>query len=95
MMAQFGVPIVVCEGSRMMQKLLDETTAKADCTNCAYAPEEERELALLMQFMRHDSIAERSGGNGAGADLISAAGLGPPRAEAIQPLVNPRAGLRI
>jgi hypothetical protein len=102
MMAQFGVPIVVCEGSRMMQKLLDETTAKADCTNCAYAPEEERELALLMQFMRHDSVASlanaiagRSGGNGAGADLISAAGLGPPRAEAIQPLVNPRAGLRI
>jgi hypothetical protein len=82
----------------MMQKLLDQPTVNEDCRHSALAPEE-RELALLMQFMRHDSvaslanaIAQRSGGNVGGGDLISAAGLSPNCAETIQPPVNPRAG---
>jgi hypothetical protein len=48
--------------------------------------EQESELALLAQFMRHDSvaslanaIAERTGVRS--ADLIAAAGLKPPRAD--------------
>jgi hypothetical protein len=49
-------------------------------------PEEESELALLAQFMRHDSvaslanaIAKRTGARS--GDLIAAAGLDPSRAE--------------
>jgi hypothetical protein len=47
------------------------------------ATNERRELALLAEFMRHESvaslandIAERLGANGRGEDLIAAAGLG-------------------
>jgi hypothetical protein len=54
----------------------------------ARTAEEERELALLAQFMRHDSVASlakaiaaRSGGSMRAGDLIAAAGLGPNRRE--------------
>ncbi len=67
-----------------MQKLLDQPTAYEDDRHSAPAREEEGELALLMQFMRHDSvaslakaIAERAGGRVGSGDLISAAGLSP------------------
>jgi hypothetical protein len=70
----------------MMQKLLDQPTTYADDRHCGHAPDEKRELALLLQFMRHDSvaslanaIAERSGGDVGAGDLISAAGLSPAR----------------
>ncbi len=50
--------------------------------------DEERELALLAQFMRYDSVAAlakaiavRSGGSMRAGDLIAAAGLGPNRAD--------------
>ncbi len=50
--------------------------------------DEEREGALLAEFMRHDSvaslagaIAKRLGGNEREADLIARAGLGPLRNE--------------
>ncbi len=57
--------------------------ADADAHLRAHAADEERELALLTLFMRHDSvaslanaIAERLGGRLRGGDLIAAAGLG-------------------
>ncbi len=55
-------------------------------TSLLRATEEESELALLAQFMRHDSvaslakaIAERTGARS--QDLIAAAGLDPRRAD--------------
>ena len=67
-----------------MQRLLNQPTAPADNHVRARAAEEERELALLAQFIRHDSvaslakaIASRSGGSMRAGDLIAAAGLGP------------------
>jgi hypothetical protein len=89
-----------------MQTVLDETTAELDSRLGAQAADETRELALLTQFMRHDSvaslakaIAERLGGSVRGGDLIAAAGLSPraaPTADAAAGaiLVNPGAGLR-
>jgi hypothetical protein len=66
-----------------MQRLLDKPTAAANRPFLARAAEEGRELALLAQFMRHDSvaalakaIAARSGGTMRAEDLIAAAGLG-------------------
>ena len=54
--------------------------------------DETRELALLTQFMRHDSvaslasaIAERLGGAMRGGDLIAAAGLGASRDRQLTP----------
>jgi hypothetical protein len=71
-----------------MRTLQDQPTAKADNHLRARAAEEERELALLAQFMRHDSvaslakaIAERSGGGLRVRDLIAAAGLDPSHTE--------------
>ena len=40
-----------------MQRLVDKPTAAANKPFLARAAEEERELALLAQFMRHDSVA--------------------------------------
>lgn len=87
-----------------MQTVLDQPTAEAD-GRLRQAADEQRELALLTQFMRHDSvaslanaIAERLGAGVHGGDLIVAAGLGLNggdkcrSSEAIP--VNPAAGLR-
>ncbi len=64
----------------MTQKLADKPTATTNKRTTA----EERELALLAQFMRYDSVASlakaiaaRSGGSMRAGDLIAAAGLGP------------------
>ena len=66
-----------------MQRLVDKPTAPASKHCLAGAAEEERELALLAQFMRHDSVASlaeaiaaRSDGSMRAGDLIAAAGLG-------------------
>ena len=71
----------------IMQTLLDQPTAEQDSRLGAHA-DETCELALLSQFMRHDSvaslanaIAERLGGSVRGGDLIAAADLGPRRAD--------------
>ncbi len=87
-----------------MQTVLDQPTAEAD-GRLRQAADEQGELALLTQFMRHDSvaslanaIAERLGAGVHGGDLIVAAGLGLNggdkcrSSEAIP--VNPAAGLR-
>jgi hypothetical protein len=82
-MAHFGVPANLSgEGSPIMQRLLNQLTADAGPCLRAHGADEEQELALLTQFMRHDSvaslanaIAERSGGNMRGGDLIAAAGI--------------------
>ena len=65
-----------------MQRLLNQLTADAGPCLRAHGADEEQELALLTQFMRHDSvaslanaIAERSGGSMRGGDLIAAAGI--------------------
>jgi hypothetical protein len=65
-----------------MQTVMDHPTAEPDGCLCAHASDERGELALLTQFMRHDSvaslanaIAERLGGSARGGDLIAAAGL--------------------
>jgi hypothetical protein len=72
----------------MMQRLLNQPTAPTGDHLRARTAEEERELALLAQFMRHDSVASlakaiaaRSGGSMRAGDLIAAAGLGPNRRE--------------
>ena len=66
-----------------MQRQVDKPTAAASKHFPARAAEEERELALLAQFMRHDSVASlaeaiaaRSNGSIRAGDLIAAAGLG-------------------
>ena len=86
-----------------MQRALDQPTAGAG-GRLRQAADEQGELALLTQFMRHDSvaslanaIAERLGGAAHGEDLIAAAGLGMNggdkcRSRAATP-VNPAAGL--
>jgi hypothetical protein len=65
-----------------MQRLVDKAPADANKTFLARAAEEQRELALLAQFMRHNSVASlaraiaaRSDGSVRAADLIAAAGL--------------------
>jgi hypothetical protein len=65
-----------------MRALRDQPTPKADKQHRVRAAEEENDLALLAQFMRHDSvaslaeaIAERKGVRS--GDLIVAAGLDP------------------
>jgi hypothetical protein len=65
-----------------MQRLVDKAPADANKTFLARAAEEQRELALLTQFMRHNSVASlaraiaaRSDGSVRAADLIAAAGL--------------------
>ena len=69
-----------------MRTLRDQPRAEEDNRLRARAAEEESELALLAQFMRHDSvaslanaIAERTGVPS--GDLIAAAGLDPRRAD--------------
>jgi hypothetical protein len=69
-----------------MQRLRNQPTADARLRT--RAADEERELALLAQFMRHDSVASlakaiaaRSGGSMRAGDLIAAAGLGPNRTD--------------
>jgi hypothetical protein len=66
-----------------MQRLVDKPTAPASKHCLAGAAEEERELALLTQFMSHDSVASlakaiaaRSDGGMRPEDLIATA-LGP------------------
>lgn len=91
-----------------MQTDLDQPPADADVCLRTQAADEKRELALLAQFMRHDSvaslareIADRSGGSVRGGDLMAAAGLSPSRSDRWRRhrrqssiLVNPDAGLR-
>jgi hypothetical protein len=85
MMAQFGVPRVYGSGLAIVRTLLEQPKADAENHLRVRAPEE-TELALLAQFMRHDSVASlakaiakhtgvRSG------DLIAAAGLDPSRTD--------------
>ena len=69
-----------------MRTLQGQPTANADNHLRARSAEEERELALLARFMRHDSvaslakaIAKRTGVRS--GDLIAAAGLDPSRAD--------------
>ena len=66
-----------------MQTVLDQPTAEPDGRLRSQTADDRGELALLTQFMRHDSvaslanaIAERLGGSVQGGDLIVAAGLG-------------------
>jgi len=66
----------------MQKSLLDRPAAEPNGRFGARRADDTRELALLTQFMRHDSvaslasaIAERSGGAMRGGDLIAAAGL--------------------
>jgi hypothetical protein len=65
-----------------MQRLV-KPAAAANKSFLARTAEENRELALLAQFMRHDSVASlakaiaRSDGSMRAADLIAAAGLSP------------------
>ena len=65
-----------------MQTGLRQPIADADDHLRAQSADEERELTLLDEFMRHNSvvslanaIAERFGGRLRGGDLIAAAGL--------------------
>ena len=81
-MAQFGVPQIYGSGVPIMRALRDHPTPETDYQLRARAAEEERELALLAQFMRHNSVASlakamaaRSGGSMRARDLIAAAGL--------------------
>jgi hypothetical protein len=66
-----------------MQRLVDKPPAAANKPFPARTAEENRELALLAQFMRHDSVASlakaiaRSEGSMRAADLIAAASLSP------------------
>ncbi len=87
-----------------MQTVLDQPTAEAN-GRLRKAADEQGELALLTQFMRHDSvaslanaIAERLGAGVDGGDLIVAAGLGlnggDRRRSSETVPVNPGAGLR-
>jgi hypothetical protein len=69
-----------------MQTVENQPKAGVGDRHRAHTPEEERELALLTQFMRYDSVASlanaiaaRSGGSVRGGDLITAAGLNPTR----------------
>jgi hypothetical protein len=82
-MAQFGIPRIPGSWAPIMQRLVDKPTAAANKHSPARAPEEERELALLAQFMRHDSVASlaeaiaaHSDGGMRPEDLIATA-LGP------------------
>ena len=72
----------------MQKSALDQPAAELNGRFGARRADETRELALLTQFMRHDSvvslasaIAERLGGPLRGGDLIAAAGLGASRAD--------------
>ena len=85
-MAQFGTPRISGSWAPIMQRLVDKPTAAADKHRLTRTAEEERELALLAQFMRHDSvaslakaIAQRQGVRS--GDLIAAAGLDPSGAD--------------
>ena len=69
-----------------MRRVRKQPTANRDETVRIRAADEERELALLAQFVRHDSvasladaIAELTGARG--GDLIAEAGLDPSRAD--------------
>jgi hypothetical protein len=71
-----------------MQTELKRPTADAARRFRSPATDERRELALLAEFMRHDSvvalageIAERLGANVRGNDLIAAADLGERRCD--------------
>ena len=66
-----------------MQTELDRKIADAAGRLPTRASDERRELALLAEFMRHESvvslasdIAERLGADTRGEDLIASAGLG-------------------
>jgi hypothetical protein len=83
-MAQFGTTRISGSWAPIMQRLVDKPTAPASTHFLARAAEEERELMLLAQFIRHDSVASLaeaiaagSGGSKRAGELIAAAGLGP------------------
>ncbi len=68
-----------------MPTLRDQPTAADGHHRRVRVAEEESELALLAQFMRHDSVASLASAIGKrtgvrGEDLIAAAGLGARRA---------------
>jgi hypothetical protein len=71
----------------MMQRMVDKPATAAN-TDDFVGAEEERELALLAQFMSHNSVASLAkaiaahfGGSMRAADLIAAAGLRPRASE--------------
>jgi hypothetical protein len=75
-------------GLPIMQRLADKPTAAANKPFLARTAEDERELTLLAQFMRHDSVASLAKAIAAGSrgrlqakDLIAAAGLAPPASD--------------
>ena len=86
-MAQFGHSANLrVRDCRSCEHCADQPRADGDDRLRVRAAEEESELALLAQFMRHDSvaslakaIAERTGVRS--GDLIAAAGLDPRRAD--------------
>jgi hypothetical protein len=100
--AELAIPQIQ-GGLPIMQTVMDHPTAEPDGCLCAHALDERRELALLTQFLRHDSvasladaIAERLGESARGGDLIAAAGLNGSDScgSSGANLVNPGAGLR-
>jgi hypothetical protein len=76
------------QGLPVMQTALDQPSADGADRLCAHAADEKRELALLTQFMRHDSVASLAnaiakslGGSVRGGELIAAANLGSSRGD--------------
>jgi hypothetical protein len=81
--AIFGVPQIRESADATMQTELKRLTAEAAGRFRSPVTDERRELALLAEFMRHDSvvslageIAERLGAKVRGNELIAAADLG-------------------
>jgi hypothetical protein len=81
-----AIPRISGQGLPIMRTLRGQPRAEEDDRFRVRVAEEEGELALLAQFMRHDSvaslanaIAERTGVRS--GDLIAAAGLDPRRAD--------------
>jgi hypothetical protein len=79
-------PTIPGQGLPIMRRLRSEPKAEGDDRLRVRAAGEEAEMALLAQFMRHDSvaslanaIAERTGVRS--EDLIAAAGLDPRRVD--------------
>ncbi len=86
MMAQFDLPRVYGSELAIVRTLLEQPKSKGENHPRVRAAGEESELALLAEFMRHDSvaslakvIAKRTGVRS--GDLIAAAGLDPSRTD--------------
>jgi hypothetical protein len=85
-MAQLGVPRVYGSGLAIVRTLLEQPKDNAENYVRVRPAEEESELALLAQFMRHDSVASLANAIAKltgvqSGDLIAAAGLDPRRTD--------------